>query len=100
MELRQQRIQNEDSDIDNRGLDFTLSDLHNTYPGSRIEHIEVDGMAVSLIWFEENVYAYWTQDSCDFTLSFFGYPDIGHDEIRNCITGLVPVEDFGSLMAE
>ena len=100
VELRQQRIQNEDSDIDNRDLDFTLSDLHNTLPGSRIEHIEVDRIAVSLIWFEENVYAYWTQDRCDFTLCFGGYPDISHDDISSCITGLVPVEDFGSLMPE
>ena len=95
IELWQQRIQSEDSDVDNRDLDFTLSDLFADNPGSRIEHAEIDGMDVSLLWFQEgDVYAYWTQHDCDFTLCFNGYPAISHDLIRNCITGLVPMENF------
>ena len=99
IELWQQRIQHEECDVDNRDLDLTLSDLLADNPESWIEHVEIDGMDVSLLWFQDgDVYAYWTQCDCDFTLCISGYPDINLDDIQEAITSLVPVEDFGSLM--
>ena len=101
IELWQQRIQHEKCDVDNRDLDLTLSDLLADNPESWIEHVEIDGMDVSLLWFQDgDVYAYWTQYDCDFTLCISGYPDINLDDIQAAITSLVPVADFGSLMTD
>lgn len=101
MDLWQNRLQSSGSDEHDRDLDFTLSDLRAENPGCRVQYVEVDGMEVALIWFQKgDVYAYWTQYDCDFTLCIYGYPDVSLDEISTIITGLVSVEDFDSLIPE
>lgn len=101
IELWQQRIQHEECDVDNRDLDLTLSDLLADNPESWIEDVKIDGMDVTLLWFQDgDVYAYWTQYDCDFTLCISGYPDINLDDIQAAITSLVPEADFGSLMTD
>lgn len=100
IDLTQDRVQPDGSDVHNRDLDWTLSDLREAHPDCRVETHEISGMRVSMVWFDDDVYAYWTQDGCDFILTLSGYPDLSAAQISAYITGLVPVEDFDSLTTE
>lgn len=96
--IRQDRIQSKGNDIGNRDLDFTLDFLRRYYCNAEIEVVEIAGKEITIFWakpyveFDPAVYAYWTADGYDFTLSM-NDPNTTLSDVTAIITSLVPAEN-------
>lgn len=94
IELTQNALQSDGSDVDNVDPELTLDDIRDRYPSARFAVESVDGRTVHMVWTDSGSRAYWTFDNSFFSLELSGYPDLTVTELADYVRSVVPTDSF------
>lgn len=94
IELTQNCLQTDGSDVDNVDVDLTLDDIRARHPSARFAVESVDGKTIHMVWTDSGSQAFWTFDNSFFSLELSGYSDLTVSELADYVRSVVPTDTF------